>query len=133
MTGILRRPRRAALIAITVLVAAASLVSFAESYQGLLLWAHHHGLAGAWAVIWPLQVDVFIAVGELVLFVALAGRWQRLSRVAAWAVHPGRAGGVGRGQRRPRRRARPGQPGHRRRAAARRYLCQRRGGLRLCP
>ena len=38
------------------------------------------------AVIWPLQVDVFIAVGELALIVALADRWQRLSRVTAWAV-----------------------------------------------
>ena len=38
------------------------------------------------AVIWPLQVDVFIAVGELALFVALADRWQRLSRGTAWAV-----------------------------------------------
>ena len=47
---------------------AASLVSFAESYRGLYLWAHHHGLAGIWAAIWPLQVDVFIAVGELALF-----------------------------------------------------------------
>jgi hypothetical protein len=33
VTGILRVPRRAALAAIAVLVAAASLVSFAESYR----------------------------------------------------------------------------------------------------
>jgi Protein of unknown function (DUF2637) len=37
-------------------------------------------------VIWPLQVDVFIAVGELALFVALADRWAPRSRLAAWAV-----------------------------------------------
>ena len=86
MTGILRIPRRAALAAITVLVAAASLVSFAESYRGLYAWAHEHGLSGAWAVIWPLQVDVFIAVGELALFVALADRWARRSRLGAWTV-----------------------------------------------
>jgi hypothetical protein len=86
VTGILRVPRRAALAAIATLVAAASLVSFAESYRGLYLWAHHHGLAGGWAVIWPLQVDVFIAVGELALFVALADRWPPRSRAAAWAV-----------------------------------------------
>jgi hypothetical protein len=55
MTGILRIPRRAALAAIAVLVAAASLVSFAESYRGLYDWAREHGLAGPWAVIWPLQ------------------------------------------------------------------------------
>jgi hypothetical protein len=86
MTGILRTPRRAALTAIAVLVAAASVVSFAESYRGLYAWAHEHGLAGPWAVIWPLQVDVFIAVGELALFVALADAWARRSRAGAWAV-----------------------------------------------
>lgn len=86
MTGILRSPRRAALAAIAVLVAAASAVSFAESYRGLWLWAHGHGLSGTWAVIWPLQIDVFIAVGELALFVALADRWPARSRTAAWAV-----------------------------------------------
>ena len=83
---ILRAPRLAALVAIAVLVAAASLVSFAESYRGLYLWAAGHGLAGAWAVAWPLQVDVFIAVGELALFVALVDRWAWRSRAGAWAV-----------------------------------------------
>jgi len=86
VTGILRMPRRAALAGITVLVAAASVVSFAESYRGLYDWASEHGLAGPWAVIWPLQVDVFIAVGELALFVALADAWPRRSRSGAWAV-----------------------------------------------
>jgi hypothetical protein len=86
MTSILRAPRLAALVAIAVLVASASVVSFAESYRGLYLWAHEHGLSGPWAVIWPLQVDVFIAVGELALFVALADRWAPRSRAAAWTV-----------------------------------------------
>src|SRR5258708_19003629 len=86
MATVLRVPRRAALAAISALVAAASLVSFAESYRGLFLWAHGHGLRGPWAVARPLQVDVFIAVGELALFVALADRWSPRSRVAAWLV-----------------------------------------------
>ena len=86
MTGILRVPRRAALIAIAALVAAASLTSFSESFRGLYEWARHHGLSGPWAAIWPLQVDVFIAVGELALFVALADRWTTRSRIGAWAV-----------------------------------------------
>jgi uncharacterized protein DUF2637 len=86
VTGILRTSRRVALVAIGALVAAASLVSFAESYRGLYDWAAGHGLAGPWAVIWPLQVDVFIAVGELALFVALADAWNRRSRIGAWAV-----------------------------------------------
>lgn len=85
MTAV-RRARLAALAAIAALVAAASLVSFAESYRGLWLWAHEHGLRGPWAVAWPLQVDVFIAVGEAALFVALADRWPARSRAAAWAV-----------------------------------------------
>jgi hypothetical protein len=86
VTGVLRVPRRGALAAIAVLVAAASAVSFAESYRGLFDWAREHGLSGPWAVIWPLQVDVFIAVGELALFVALADAWARRSRIGAWAV-----------------------------------------------
>jgi hypothetical protein len=86
MTGILRIPRRAALAAIAVLVAAASSASFAESYPGLYDWSHGHELSGVWAVIWPLQVDLFIAVGELALFVALADGWQRRSRIGAWSV-----------------------------------------------
>ena len=86
MSGILRIPRGIALAAIAVLIGAASLVSFAESYRGLFLWAHEHGLAGTWAAIWPLQVDVFIAVGELALFVALIDRWRPRQRTAAWIV-----------------------------------------------
>ena len=83
---LLQIPRGIALALIAALVAVASLVSFAESYRGLYLWAHRHGLSGLWAAIWPLQVDVFIAVGELALFVALADRWAPRSRMAAWAV-----------------------------------------------
>jgi hypothetical protein len=86
VTGILRTPRSVALALIAVLVGAASLTSFAESYRALYLWAAHHGLHGPWAAIWPLQVDVFIAVGELALFVALADSWPPRSRTAAWAV-----------------------------------------------
>jgi peptidoglycan/LPS O-acetylase OafA/YrhL len=41
MTASLRIPRRIALLAITVLVSAASSASFAESYRGLFLWALH--------------------------------------------------------------------------------------------
>jgi hypothetical protein len=82
----LRTPRAIGLAAIAGLVGSASLVSFAESYRGLYEWARHHGLAGAWAYAWPLQVDVFIAVGELALFVALADRWDVRSRTGAWTV-----------------------------------------------
>jgi hypothetical protein len=85
-SGVLRRARLLALVLIAVLVATASLVSFAESYRALYEWAAGHGLSGRWAAIWPLQVDVFIAVGELALFVALADGWARRSRAGAWLV-----------------------------------------------
>lgn len=84
--GILGGLRGAALVLIAVLVTAASLVSFAESYRGLYLWADRHGLAGVWVAIWPVQVDVFIAVGELALFVALVDQWRIRQRAAAWLV-----------------------------------------------
>ena len=86
MTGILRGPRRIALVVISGLVAGATTASFAESYRALLLWARGHGVPGFWATAWPLQVDTFVAVGELALFVALLDRWPTRSRVAAWAV-----------------------------------------------
>jgi len=78
--------RTLALRAIAAIVAVASAVSFAESYRGLFEWAHRHGLQGVWAYAWPLQVDVFIAVGELALFAGLAGRWPTRARAAAWFV-----------------------------------------------
>lgn len=78
--------RRAALAGITALVTATSATSFAESYRALYLWAGHHGLAGLWVAVWPLQVDTFIAVGELTLVIALADAWSFRSRIAAWLV-----------------------------------------------
>lgn len=61
MTGL----RKAALVAITLLVAAASAASFAESYRADR--ATRHGLHGVWAYAWPLQVDTFIAACLLAL------------------------------------------------------------------
>jgi hypothetical protein len=82
----LRIPRAAALWAVAALVVASAGVSFAESYRGLYLWAQRHDLHGAWAAIWPLQVDVFIAVGEVSLFIALVDGWRTRRRLAAWLV-----------------------------------------------
>lgn|SRR5487761_540539 len=53
----LRLARMIALITISVVVLTASLVSFAESYRGLYLWAAHHNLSGVWAYVWPIQID----------------------------------------------------------------------------
>lgn len=78
--------RLAALSAIAAVIAMASAASFAESYRGLWLWARHHGLAGFWAGAFPLQVDAFIVVGELSLFIAMTDRWRLRDRAGAWAV-----------------------------------------------
>ena len=84
--GTLRVFRAAALWGVTVLILTAAGAAFAESYRGLWLWAQHHGLAGFWAAAFPLQVDLFVAVGELVLFIAVTDRWGWRDRAGAWAV-----------------------------------------------
>lgn len=78
--------RRAALLAIAAITAAASLVAFAHSYRGLYLWAVHHQIPPGWAAIWPLMIDTFVIVGELALFVSLASRWPARSRYWWWTV-----------------------------------------------
>ncbi len=83
---ILRIARTAALWGIALLVAASTLTAFAESYRALYLWAVRHDVPAGWALVWPAMVDVFIAVGELALFVALADRWAVRSRLFAWSV-----------------------------------------------
>jgi len=84
--GRLRVSRAVALRAIAALITAASGASFAESYRGLWKWALRHQLSGFWAAAFPAQIDVFIAVGELALFVALTDRWPKRSRIGAWLV-----------------------------------------------
>jgi hypothetical protein len=83
---VLRGARVLALAAVATLVAAASVASFMESYRALYDWAHEHGLSVRWSAVWPLQIDTFIAVGELALFVALVDAWQRRSRILPWVV-----------------------------------------------
>lgn len=86
LAGTLRVFRAAALWGIAVLIITAAGAAFAESYRGLFEWAEHHGLAGFWAAAFPLQVDVFMAVGELVLFIAMIDHWRRRDQAGAWAV-----------------------------------------------
>ena len=78
--------RLAALIAIAVLVVLATAAALVESYYGLLAWAGHHGYAGWRARLFPLQIDVFIVVPELLLFVALVDGWRARYRAAPWLV-----------------------------------------------
>jgi hypothetical protein len=83
---VLRVLRGAALTAISVIITAADSAAFAESYRGLWVWARHHGLSGFWAAAFPLQVDTFIVVGELALFIAMVDQWERRHKAGAWAV-----------------------------------------------
>ena len=83
---VLRALRGTSLTAISVIITAADSAAFAESYRGLWVWARHHGLSGIWAAAFPLQVDTFIIVGELALFVVMVDQWERRHKVGAWAV-----------------------------------------------
>jgi hypothetical protein len=83
---VLRVFRVAAQTAISVIITAADSAAFAESYRGLWVWARNHGLSGFWAAAFPLQVDTFIIVGELALFIAMVDQWERRHKAGAWAV-----------------------------------------------
>ncbi|MBO2454414.1 DUF2637 domain-containing protein [Actinomadura barringtoniae] len=76
----------AALWALSLIVMAASATAFAESYNGLRKWAEQHRVTGMWADIWPLQVDAFIAAGELTLLLSALYLWPMRVRVLAWTV-----------------------------------------------
>jgi hypothetical protein len=81
-----QRARTGALITIAALTAAAALASFAESYRGLLDWALAHSLPLGWAIVAPLMVDVFVAVGELSLFVLVLDGFGWQQRIPAWLI-----------------------------------------------
>ena len=86
LPNVLRVPRMIALVAIAVLTSLATAVSLAESYRGLYSWALAHGLPVLWAAAWPVMIDVFLAVGELTLFVSIIDGWRGRERFGAWAV-----------------------------------------------
>jgi hypothetical protein len=78
--------RRMALHAIAVIAIAASVNALAHSYAGLYAWALHYRLSGWQAVSWPAEIDVFLAVGELALYVAYLDSWPVRQRVWPWAT-----------------------------------------------
>ena len=80
------RTRRAALYAIGAIAIAASVNALAHSYAGLYDWAVHHRLGGWQAMSWPAEIDVFLAVGELALYVAYLDGWPARHRVWPWAT-----------------------------------------------
>ena len=78
------RTRRAALYAIGVIAILASANALAHSYAGLYDWAVHHRLSGWQAKSWPAEIDVFLAVGELALYVAYLDGWPARQRIWPW-------------------------------------------------
>ena len=64
----------------------ASVNALAHSYAGLYDWAVHHRLGGWQAMSWPAEVDVFLAVGELALYVAYLDGWPARQRAWPWAT-----------------------------------------------
>src|SRR6266516_3457792 len=78
--------RRMALYAIAAIAIAASANALAHSYAGLYGWAAHHRLTGWQAMSWPAEIDVFLAVGELALYVAYLDGWPARQRVWPWVT-----------------------------------------------
>jgi len=79
------RTRKAALYAIGAIAILASVNALAHGYAGLYDWAIHHRLGGWQAMSWPTEIDVFLAVGELALYVAYLDGWPVRRRV--WPGH----------------------------------------------
>ena len=80
------RTRRAALYAIGVIAIMASANALAHSYAGLYAWAIHHRLTGWQATSWPAEIDVFLAIGELALYVAYLDDWPVRQRIWPWTT-----------------------------------------------
>jgi hypothetical protein len=80
------RTRRVALYAIAAIAILASANALAHSYAGLYGWAVHHRLTGWQAKSWPAEIDVFLAVGELALYVAYLDAWPTRQRTWPWAT-----------------------------------------------
>jgi hypothetical protein len=80
------RTRRAALYAIGMIAILASANALAHSYAGLYDWAIHHRLSGWQAKSWPAEIDVFLAVGELALYVAYLDDWPARQRIWPWTT-----------------------------------------------
>ena len=78
--------RRVALYAIAGIAILASANALAHSYAGLFDWAAHHRLSGWQAMSWPAEIDVFLAVGELALYVAYLDGWPARQRIWPWAT-----------------------------------------------
>jgi len=80
------RTRIGALYAIGAIAILASVNALAHSYAGLYEWALHHRLGGWQAMSWPAEIDLFLAIGELALYVAYLDGWPARQRIWPWAT-----------------------------------------------
>jgi hypothetical protein len=80
------RTRKATLYAIGAIAILASANALAHSYAGLYDWAVHHRLGGWQAKSWPAEIDVFLAVGELALYIAYLDGWPARQRIWPWVT-----------------------------------------------
>jgi hypothetical protein len=80
------KTRRVALYAIAAIAIVASANALAHSYAGLYAWAVHHRLTGWQAMSWPAEIDVFLAIGELALYVAYLDGWPARQRIWPWVT-----------------------------------------------
>ena len=80
------RSRRAALYTIATVAVLASINALAHSYVGLYGWAKTHGMTGWQATTWPAEVDVFLIIGELALYIAYLDLWPTRHKTWPWTT-----------------------------------------------
>ena len=80
------RTRLAALYAIGAIAILASLNALAHSYAGLYDWAITHRLDAWQSLSWPAEIDVFLVVGELALYVAYLDGWSDRLKTWPWVT-----------------------------------------------
>jgi hypothetical protein len=78
--------RRIALYLIGAVSVLASVNALVHSYAGLYSWALQHRVSGWQAMTWPAEIDVFLVVGELALYVAYLDGWPGRQRIWPWAT-----------------------------------------------
>lgn len=80
------RTRLVALYAIGAIAILASANALAHSYAGLYDWAITHRLNAWQSLSWPAEIDVFLVIGELALYVAYLDGWSGRHRIWPWAT-----------------------------------------------
>lgn len=78
--------RRIALYAIGVVAVLGSGNALVHSYAGLYSWAVQHRVSGWQAMTWPAEIDVFLVLGELALYVAYLDGWPVRQRLWPWVT-----------------------------------------------